>query len=129
MREFFTTADEFSPPPLSSDHKPNSFPIKAHYGFDYAQQVHYPSDPPIQPGPIYFLTPRKCAVFGVMCEAPPRQVNFLCDEAGDCGKGLNTIISQLHFFFEHHGLGSDKSKINVYLDACMCVCVCLCLYV
>jgi len=36
-------------------------------------QVHYPSDP-LQPGPIYFLTPRKCAIFGVCCEAIPRQV-------------------------------------------------------
>ena len=70
-------------------------------------QVHYPSDP-LQPGPIYFLTPRKCAVFGVHCEAIPRQVNFLCDEAGSCGKGANTVISQLHFFFQCHGLGENK---------------------
>ena len=26
-------------------------------------QVHYPSDP-MQPGPVYFLTPQKCAIFG-----------------------------------------------------------------
>ena len=38
----------------------------------YTQQVHYPCDPQ-QPGPIYFLTPRKCAIFGVGCEAIPRQ--------------------------------------------------------
>lgn len=36
-------------------------------------QVHLPSDP-IQPGPIYFKTPRKCRIFGVMCEGAPRQV-------------------------------------------------------
>ena len=37
-----------------------------HYSFDYAQQVHIPSNP-LQPGPIYFKTPRKCGIFGVMC--------------------------------------------------------------
>ena len=81
----------------------NSNEISVHYSFDYAQQVHYPSDP-LQPGPIYFLTPRKCTIFGVSCEALPRQINFLTDEAGDCGKGANAVISRLHFFFEVHGL-------------------------
>ena len=33
-----------------------------------AQQIHYPSDP-LQPGPIYFLTPWKCAIFGTCGEA------------------------------------------------------------
>ncbi len=60
--------------------------------------------------------PRKCSVFGVNCEAIPRQVNFLADEAGDCGKGSNTVISQLHYFFENHGLGEKE----VYLHADNC---------
>ena len=34
------------------------------YSFDHAQQIHYPSNP-LQPGPLYFKTPRKCGVFGV----------------------------------------------------------------
>ena len=51
----------------------------AHYSFDFAQQVHLPSDP-LQPGPIYFLTPRKCALFGVCCEAIPRQVRTVAAE-------------------------------------------------
>ena len=46
-----------------------------HYSFDFAQQVHLPSDP-LQPGPIYFLTPRKCVLFGVCCEAIPLQVRY-----------------------------------------------------
>ena len=50
-----------------------------HYSYDYVQQLHYPSDPN-QPGPIYFKTPRKCALFGICCEAIPCQVNFLIDE-------------------------------------------------
>ena len=94
IRACFTENDIFKPPPLASKSPPNSVPIKVHYSFDYAQQVHYPSDP-FQTGPIYFLTPRKCAVFGVNCEALPRQVNFLCNESGDCGKGANTVVSQL----------------------------------
>ena len=34
-------------------------------------------------------------MFGVNCEAIPRpwQVNFLTDEAGDCGKGVNAVVS------------------------------------
>ena len=83
-----TRDDNFQPPPLASQTPADSGDFKAHYSFDYAQQVHYPSDP-LQPGPIYFLVPRKCSVFGVCCEAIPRQVNFICDEAGDCGKGAN----------------------------------------
>ena len=49
-------------------------PAMAHYSFDFAQQFHYPSDP-FQPGPVYFLTPRKCALFGICCEAIPEQVS------------------------------------------------------
>ena len=82
-----------------------------HYSFDYAQQVHYPSNP-MQPGPIYFKTPRKCSIFGVMCEAIPQQVNFLIDEASLAGKGANATISYVHFYFEHHGLGETNAHLN-----------------
>ena len=85
VQAHFVTNGDFSPPQLASSTPHNSKTSKVHYSFDYAQQVHYPSDP-LQPGPIYFLTPRKCTIFGVNCEAIPRQVNFLTDEAGDCGK-------------------------------------------
>jgi hypothetical protein len=71
-------------PPLKLD-------AKMHYSFDYAQQVFFPCDP-LQPGPMYFLTPRKCGVFGVCCEALPRQVNYLIDEGMAIDKGL-TISS------------------------------------
>ena len=70
----------------------------------------------MQPGPIYFFTPRKCGIFGVACEGIPRQINFLSDEAGDCGKGANIVISQLHYFFEHHGMG----EMEVFLHADNC---------
>ena len=79
-------------------------PITVHYSFDFAHQVHYPSNP-VQPGPIYFRTPRKAAIFGICCDAIPRQVNFIIDEASDTGKGANTVVSLLDYFFEQSGLG------------------------
>ncbi|KAI9520649.1 hypothetical protein NQZ68_015568 [Dissostichus eleginoides] len=75
-----------------------------HYSFDYAQQVHYRCDP-LQPGPIYFLVPRKCGVFGVCCEGVPQQVNYLIDEAHCSSKGSIAVISYLHHFFSQYGLG------------------------
>ena len=108
----FTTDEIFTPPPPWTRTPSN---IKVHYSFDYAQQVHYPSDP-LQPGPIYFLTPRKCTVFGVACEALPRQINFLTNEAGDCGKGANASVSRIHYLLDHHGFGER----DVYLHADNC---------
>ena len=60
---------------LDEAHEPCSVNTTMHYSFDYAQQIHIPSNP-MQPGPIYFKTPRKCGIFGVMCEAVPRQVKL-----------------------------------------------------
>ena len=75
-----------------------------HYSFDFAQQVHYPGNP-LQPGPIFFKTPRKCGLFGVCCGAFPKQVNYLFDECVQTGKGANCVISLIHHFFEFYGLG------------------------
>ena len=86
-----------------------------HYSFDFAQQIHIPSNP-MQPGPIYFKTPRKCGIFGVMCEAIPRQVNYLIDETSDVGKGANTTISYVHHYFQHHGLG--ETQVHLHADNC-----------
>ena len=55
-------------------------------------------------------------MFGVHCEAVPCQVNFLCNEAGDCGKGANTVVSQLHYYLENHGMG----ETDMYLHADNC---------
>ena len=63
-----------------------------HYSFDFAQQVHYPANPR-QPGPIYFLTGRKCGLFGVSCETVHQRVNYLIDEGASAGKGSNAVIS------------------------------------
>ena len=69
-------------------------------------QVHFPSDP-MEPGPIYFLTPRKCSFFRVNCEAIPRQINFLTDEAGETGRGANAVISRLHYFLPNTAWGKN----------------------
>ena len=74
------------PPPLSCSLPANSTDTAMHYSFDMAQQVtikkkdskysfqvHYSCDA-FQPGPIYFLSPRKCAIFGMCCKAILRQV-------------------------------------------------------
>lgn len=100
---------------IDEGHDPCSLDTTMHYSFDFAQQVHYPSNP-MQPGPIYFKTPRKCAIFGIMCEAIPQQVNYLIDEASDVGKGANTTISYVHHFFEYHGLG--ETSVHLHADNC-----------
>ena len=59
---------------------PNSRNISIHLSFDYAQQIHYPHNP-LQPGPTYFKSARKCQIFGVCCEGSSIQMNYLIDEA------------------------------------------------
>ena len=59
----------------------------------------------LQPGPIFFLTPRKSGISGVCCEALPQQVNYLIDEGMATSKGSDAVISYLHHFFATHGLG------------------------
>ncbi|ELT87533.1 hypothetical protein CAPTEDRAFT_192819 [Capitella teleta] len=86
-----------------------------HYSFDYAQQVHLPSNP-LQPGPIFFLVPRKAGLFGVCCEGLPRQVNFLIDKAHLISKGSNVVVSFLHHFFERYGLG--ETDVHLHCDNC-----------
>jgi len=79
-------------------------PDTMHYSWDFAQQVHYPYEDH-QVGPIYFKTSRNAQLFGVCCEALPRQVNYLIDEADFPGKGADTVIAMLHHFFACYGLG------------------------
>ena len=105
----------FVPPTPNGVIAPATNHITVHYSFDFAQQVHYPSNP-LQPGPIYFLTPRKVAIFGICCEAIPHQVNFIIDEASDTGKGANTVVSLLNYFFEHYGLG--ETTVSLHADNC-----------
>jgi len=82
QREHYQTCISATKQHLQPTHKlipmpvPTPPPPRAHYCFDFAQQVHYPSDP-FQVGPIYFLTPRKCQLFGICCAAIPQQVTFI----------------------------------------------------
>jgi len=92
-----------------------SRPGTVHYSFDFAQQVHFPSDA-LQPGPMYFLCPRKCGIFGICCEGIPQQVNFLIDESHCCSKGSNAVISYLDYFFRHYGLG--ETSVHLHCDNC-----------
>ena len=116
VKDYFSEEGVFMPPAPNCRLPSNSNEITVHYSFDFAQQVHYPSDPQ-QPGPVYFLTPRKCAIFGVCCEGIPQQVNYLIDEAVDTGKGANTVVSLLHHFFENHGLG--EKHVHLHADNCV----------
>ena len=116
VRRYFTRNDTYNPPSSHCQLQANAHPITVHYPFDFVQQIHYPSNPH-QHGPIYFLTPRKCGIFGVCCEAIPRQINYLIDEAVDVGKGANTVISLLHHFFETHGLG--EKHVHLHADNCV----------
>ena len=86
------------------------------YSFAFAQQIHYLANPK-QPGPIYFKTPRKCGVFGVMAEALPQMALFLLDEAVETGKGDNTVISFIDFFFTNMGL--KESECHLHVDNCV----------
>ena len=72
-----------------------------------------PPSNPLQPGLIYFLTPRKDALFGI-CEAIPRQVNYFIDEASDTGKGANTVVSMLDYYFDQHGLGEKTATLHAH---------------
>jgi len=95
--------------------QPCSNDFAMHYRFDFAQQVHFPSSP-LQPGPMYFLVPRKCGIFGVCCEALPQQVNYLIDEGMCTSKGSNAVISYLHHFFGTWGLG--ETALHLHCDNC-----------
>ena len=129
-KEFFTNG---LPLPGGTSTPPLTGPAVALYSFDFAQQVcsnfcmillfhlfsiqvHYPNDP-WQPGPIYFKTPRKCAIFGINNESIPYQVNYLIDEASATGKGGNVVASMLHYNFQRYGLG--EKECYLYADNCV----------
>ncbi len=116
VKSHFTNHDVFTPPSPLCCIPPLANDITVHYSFDFAQHVHYPSNPQ-QPGPIYLLTPRKCGIFGICCEGIPREINYLIDEAVDVGKGANTVVSLVHHFFGTHGLG--EKYVHLHADNCV----------
>ena len=95
------------------DKSEHILPSFIHISFDFAQQLHFPA-PPDQPGGLFFLTPRKCGLFGI-CKF--QQVNYLIDESVSLGKGPNTIISFLHHYLENYCQGVNA----LYFHADNCV--------
>lgn len=96
---------------FSVERRPCSYTGTVHYSYLCTQQLDFPANPN-QPGPIYFKTPRKCAIFGISCEAIPKQVNFLIDEGLLTGKRANGTISYVHYFFWRHGLGETEARTS-----------------
>ena len=101
-------------------------PKVVHVSFDFAQQIYFPSSPQ-QVGPLYFLTPRKCQIFGVCSESHMQQVNYLIDENDFAGKGANEVVSMVHHYFEfklhdcrhvliHADNAVGQNKNNTVLD-------------
>ena len=88
-----------------------SFHGVANYSWDYAQQLHYPTNPQ-QPGPIYFKTARKCGIFGIANDGNGQQFNYLIDEAVASGKGASATISYVHHYLEHHGMGETTAYLH-----------------
>ena len=84
-----------------------------HFSFDFAQQIHFPNSPQ-QVGPLYFLTPRKCQLFSVCCEAKSEQVNYLINENDNPGKGANCVVSLVHHYSEMHT--SHNQEICLHAD-------------
>ena len=69
---------------------------------------------PQQVVPIYFITPRKCHLFGICSESLPKEVNFLTDEAELTGKGANETVS-----YPHHYFNSDNcNDLNLHCNNC-----------
>lgn len=87
-----------------------------HYSWDFAQQLQFPYEDH-QVGPIFFKSPRTAQLFGICCEAIPRQVNYLIDEADFPGKGADTVISLLDHFFDNYSLGEGHALLTA--DNCV----------
>ena len=75
-------------------------PTLCHCSYDFAQQVHYPSDAQ-QTGPEFFKTAQKFGIFGV------------CNDGQNLGKGADCVISLVHHYLEKYG----HSEKAIYLHA------------
>lgn len=98
---------------------PCSFKGMSHYSWDYAQQTHYPYHP-LQPGPIFFKTPRKCSIFGLCNDGIGLQYCYLIDEIVNTGKGANATISYVHHYLENYSFGETEAYLHA--DNCSGMC-------
>ncbi|KAL0969012.1 hypothetical protein UPYG_G00221560 [Umbra pygmaea] len=83
--------------------------------FDFAQQVHYPSDP-MEQGPMYLLSPHNYGLFGVCWEVIPQQLNYLILEGMSSSKGSSAVINYLHHFFNRYRVG--ETCVDLHCDNC-----------
>ncbi|KAF0516463.1 chaperonin: PROVISIONAL [Gigaspora margarita] len=77
------------------------------YHFEWAQ---------CERGSIYFKSLYRILVFGICEDAIPAQKTYLIKESESTGKGANTVISLVHHYFTHHGLG--EKSIIIHADNC-----------
>ncbi|KAF6038754.1 hypothetical protein EB796_002940 [Bugula neritina] len=81
--------------------KPLTGPAIAHYGFDFAQQLHYPMTPAAR---TYLLQdPTKVWPLWCLLRSIPHAGEQLIDEACATSKGANAVVSYLHHFLEYYG--------------------------
>ena len=94
---------------------PNSLVGEITYSFEFAQEILYPNNPD-QIGELFFKVPRKCLLFGVINEGLQKQATYVIDEAVDCGKRSNVVISYLHHYLSCHSVG--ESDLSLQADNC-----------
>lgn len=85
---------------------------------DFAQQIHIPSIPMQPAGPIYFKTPCKCRIFGVMCEAIPWQVNYWLMKLVTFVKGQTPWSVSYITIFQNHRPGETRVHVHLHTDNC-----------
>ena len=82
---------------------------------DFAQQVHYSSNP-LQPRSIYFLTPRKAALFGSAAKPFPDRWTLLSTRLLTLERVPMQLSACLTTFFNHHGL--RETTVSLHADNC-----------
>ena len=98
----FTTGDKFQPPPLAVHAPPEISASTTRLTTLNRSTFH--------------LTQYSLVQFTSSLRGSVQSSDFLCDEAGACGKGANTVISQVDCFFKSHGLG--EKKVFLHADNC-----------
>ena len=71
---------------------------------------------PYQPGPIFFKTPRKCLVFGIIEEASSKMEIYLLDESVVIKKGADCVISLVHDHLEKRA--DTSTPLVLHADNC-----------
>lgn len=94
----------------------NSYAGTMHLSFDFAQKVQIPSLP-YQPGPVFFLTPYKVGLFGIMNDTVNEQGTYVIPETVDVSKGANAVVSFLHHYLSNFTYG--ERLLHLHADNCV----------